>query len=178
MSTATIFISYRHGDPSTGIADALYTALSAVAEGLEFELVMDTSLLEPSDLFDPKILAGLDRATHFLALIDNQYWASSYCRKEMARAVSRFESHDGIRLLFVMAGAIHPQYMTFAGDRASGAISSEPLIKRVGDLQFLGPFSNTRRLERLAWEDPARLSDQISGLIDQLVRVLPARPQG
>jgi len=54
MSSATIFISYRHGEPSTRIADALYTALSAVADGMSFELVMDKSAIAPSDLFDQK----------------------------------------------------------------------------------------------------------------------------
>jgi len=176
MSSATIFISYRHGEPSTRIADALYTALSAVSDGMGFELVMDKSAIAPADLFDRKILDGLNRTTHFLALLDNEYWASDYCRKELAHAVNRFENGEDVLLLFVMAGAIKPQFMTFDRDRASGRISSDPLIKRIGDLQFLGPFSKTRRLERLKYEEPSALDDQISGLIDQLERVLPAPP--
>jgi hypothetical protein len=178
MSSATIFISYRHGEPSTRIADGLYTALSAVSDGMDFELVMDAHEIAPSDRFDQRILDGLNRTTHFLALLDNQYWASDYCHKELAHAVNRFEKGEDVRLLFVMAGAILPKYLTFDKDRASGRINSpDPLIKRIGDLQFLGPFDEARRLERLSYENPAKLDDQFHELIRQLERVLPKLPR-
>lgn len=174
MSAPTVFISYRHGEPATQIANAVYTALSAVSEGMGFELFMDQHAIEPADLFDQVILDGLNRTTHFLALLDNDYWASPYCRKELAHAVSRYEKKEPVRLLFVMAGPIKPEYMTFASDRAAGRITStDALVKRIGDLQFLGPFTPGRRLERLKYEDRAALGDQISTLIDELARVLP-----
>ncbi len=177
MSTATIFISYRHEEPSTRIADAVYTALMAVSDGMGFEIFMDTQI-KPADKFDKDILDGLNRTTHFLVLLDSKYWASDYCRKELAYAVNRYEKGENVRLLFVMAGAILPEYMTFDKDRATGRINNpDALIKRVGDLQFLGPFSDARRLERLKYENPATLDDQIKELIGQLKRVLPKPPQ-
>lgn len=173
MARPTIFISYRHGDPSTVIAREVYTALDAVADGLGFDLFMDQHDIEPADLFDEVILEGLDRTTHFLALLDNEYWASSYCRKELAHAITRYEKHEPVRILFVKAGAIRPEYMMLKRDREAGRITTEPLIERIGDLQFLGPFDRARRLDRLKHENLAELRDQISDLIDELARVLP-----
>lgn len=173
MAGPTVFISYRHGSPGTEIANTVYTAFSAVAEGMGFEIFMDQHSFEPSDLFDQKILEGLGRTTHFLALLDNDYWASPYCRKELAHAVTRWEKRENIRLLFVMAGPIKPEFMTFKGDRASGRISTDALIQRVGDLQFLGPFTPERRLERLKYENRAQMGDQIRLLIDEFERVMP-----
>src|SRR5688572_22571301 len=87
MPRPTVFISYRHGDPSTLMAREVYTALAAISDGLHFDLFMDQNDIEPAALFDKVILDGLDRTTHFLVLLDNQYWASSYCRKELAHAI-------------------------------------------------------------------------------------------
>lgn len=175
MPSATIFISYRHGKPSTETADKLRLALAAVADDLDFDIFMDAHDVEPSDLFDQEIIAGLDRTTHFIALLDNAYWASEYCRKELARAVNRFERKETIRLLFVQSGAIKPEYMTLDKDRAAGRIvSKDPLFRRIGDVQFLGPFDDNRRLVRLQHEDAGKLDDQISILVDRLVGVLPA----
>lgn len=173
MPRPTVFISYRHGDPSTLMAREVYTALDAVSDGLGFDLFMDQHDIEPADLFDKVILDGLGRTTHFLALLDNQYWASPYCRKELAHAIERFEKGEPVRILFVMAGSIKPEYMMLRKDREAGRIKTEPLIERIGDLQFLGPFDKDQRLEPL---DPDKLSNlraQISRLIDQLIRVLP-----
>jgi hypothetical protein len=58
-------------------------------------------------------------------------------------------------------------------DRAAGNIKTEPIIERIGDLQFLGPFDKNRRLDRLKPETLHELRDQISNLIDELIRVLP-----
>lgn len=176
MTGRTVFISYRHGDPSTLIAREVHTALEAVSDGLGFGLFMDQNDIEPADLYDKVIIEGLNRTTHFLALLDNEYWASKYCRKELAHAIERYEKGEPVKILFVKAGAIKPEYMMLKKDRAAGNIKTEPLIERIGDLQFLGPFDKARRLERLKAEDVHVLRDQISGLIDELARVLPKAP--
>jgi hypothetical protein len=173
MPRPTVFISYRHGDPSTLIANEVHTALDAVADGLGFDLFMDQNDIEPADRFDDVILEGLNRTTHFLALLDNEYWASKYCRKELAHAITRYEKGEPVRILFVKAGAIKPEYLMLKKDREAGHIKTEPLIERVGDLQFLGPFDKARRLQRLKPESINDLRDQISDLIDELARVIP-----
>lgn len=55
------------------------------------------------------------------------------------------------------------------------AIENDPLVKRLGDVQFLGPFDANQRLVRLAWENEAELGDQIASLIDGLERTLKQR---
>jgi hypothetical protein len=173
---ATVFISYRHGDPTSRIADKLNQALQVASDGLGFDLFMDANAIEPADLFDQVILDGLKRTTHFIVLLDNAYWTSQYCRKELAHAINRFENKEDIRLLFVMAGPINPDHLVLDKDRTSGRIvSNDPLIKRISDVQFLGPFSEARRLERLKYESPAELDDQIAQLVERLERVLPKK---
>lgn len=168
-----IFISYRHSDPSAQIAGKLYEALLPAAETWGADLFMDQHALEPADLFDSKIIAGLDRTTHFIALLNNSYWNSDYCRKEIARVIERFEKDRSVRPLFVKEQEFNLQHFTFDKDRRVGRIKTvDPLVIRVGDLQFLGPFNRAGQLERLAWENEARLSDQLAKLVDELQRVV------
>ena len=172
MADPTVFISYRHAYPGTQIADTVYKAFSAVKDGLGFELFMDTQI-DPSDEFDEVILDGLNKTTHFVVLLDNDYWSSAYCRKELDHALRRWEDGENIRILFVKADEIRPEYMTFkAGNQVSAANSKEPRLKRVGQLQFLGPFSEERRLEALKYDDHRELRRQIATLIDALEKVL------
>jgi hypothetical protein len=165
MSKPTIFISYRHAPPTAAIASRLYIALVPAAE-----------VWEPADLFDTTIIAALDRTTHFIVLLTNAYWSSPYCRKEMARIVERFEHDRSVRLLFVMVEELQPEHFTFAKDRASGRIvSDDPVLRTVGDVQFLGPFDESRRLVRLKYDNDALLGDQLAQLIRRLERVITPR---
>jgi hypothetical protein len=176
MSKPTIFISYRHAPPTAAIASRLYIALVPAAEVWEADVFMDEQDLEPADLFDTTIIAALDRTTHFIVLLTNAYWSSPYCRKEMARIVERFEHDRSVRLLFVMVEELQPEHFTFAKDRASGRIvSDDPVLRTVGDVQFLGPFDESRRLVRLKYDNDALLGDQLAQLIRRLERVITPR---
>src|SRR5262249_6638397 len=88
-SRSTIFLSYRHASPTTEIANKLYEALGPPADTWGAQVFMDDHDIEPADLFDQKIIAALDSTTHFIALLTNSYWNSTYCRKEVARVVER-----------------------------------------------------------------------------------------
>jgi hypothetical protein len=174
---STIFISYRHGalpdPPTTAIARKLYIALVPAADVWNADVFMDDHDLEPADLFDQKIIAALDRTTHFIALLTNAYWSSEYCRKELARVVSRFEADRSVRLLFVKVEELDPNHFAFTKDRTAGRIrSGDPVIDRIGDVQFLGPLNDQLQLERLEWESPAKLGDQVAQLIRRLERVI------
>jgi hypothetical protein len=169
----TIFISYRHAAPTTEIATKLFTALVPAGEAWNADVFMDDNEVEPADLFDEKMVEALDRTTHFVVLLTNAYWSSDYCRKEVARIVERFEARAPVRLLFVMVEELNPDHFIFAKDRLSGRIkSASPLIAKIGDVQFLGPFDANRRLVRLAWESEAKLGDQLAQLVQRLQRVM------
>lgn len=138
------------------------------------DVFMDDNAIEPADLFDREIVAALDRTTHFIVLLTNSYWSSEYCRKEVARVVQRFEDGNAVRLLFVKAEELDPRHFTFSKDRSAGRIKSrDPIIEKVGDVQFLGPFDTSLRLVRLEWDNEAKLSDQLAQLVARLERVIP-----
>ena len=60
-----------------------------------------------------------------------------------------------------------------AKDRASGRINSEhPVIQKIGDVNFLGPFDGQLRLVRMDWEHAGIFSDQIGQLVKRLERVI------
>jgi hypothetical protein len=169
----TLFISYRHASPTTDIAARLREQLLPAAEGWNAEVFLDDNALEPSSLLDRGILAALNRTTHFIVLLTSGYWASAYCRLELARAIERFENKENIRLLFVLAQKLDPKHYITEKDRAAGRITSDdPLIARLSDIVFLGPFNAQRQLVRLEYEHPAVLDDQLADLIARLERVI------
>jgi hypothetical protein len=165
----TIFISYRHEAPTTDIAQRLRAALLPPAQGWNAEVFMDSRDVEPGTLFDKKIMAALDRTTHFIVLLTNAYWNSPYCQKELRRAMRRFGRSRSVLPLFVKAEELDPDHFTFGQDRSSGRIrSKDAVIRKIGDVQFLGPFNEQWQLVRLKWEEPAALGDQIAQLIRRL----------
>ena len=172
---ATIFLSYRHAPPTTEIATRLFTALVPASEVWDAEVFMDDNAIEPADLFDEKIIEALDRTTHFIVLLTNGYWSSQYCRKELSRAVEHFEKGRKARLLFVKVEELDPNHFTFSKDRSAGRIKSDnPVIGKIGDVQFLGPFNESRQLVRLQWESEATLGDQIAQR-DKIAEINPWR---
>jgi hypothetical protein len=170
----TIFISYTHANPSTGIARKLYEALLAPAEAWGADLYMDEKDAEPAQLLDEHILEGLDRTTHFVALVSPQYWASRYCRMEITRVISKFEKdRESVRPCLVMAEKFNPADYTLDKDRKEGRIvSDDPLIMNLGNVIFLGPFNEVGQLVRLEWEHAWALSDQLSELVKSLGRII------
>lgn len=169
-----IFISYKHGDPSTRIAKHLYDHIDAVSDALDCRLYMDDKDNHGGDRWDENIKKALAETTHFIALLDTGYWLSPECRRELRRALNRYELTGTPRLLFVKAQEIRPDLFRFDKDRQTGELlSPDPKIRRVGDLHFLGPYDTNIQLVRLAWENPAVLGDQIAQLLNRLEKVLP-----
>ena len=169
----TIFISYSHTLPTTDIAARLRKKLLAPADVWHAEIFLDEQALNPSDLLDASIFTVLERTTHFIVLLTSDYWDSTYCRQEVGRAIERFENKEPIRLLFVLAEELDPNHYVLDRDRQMGRIKSDdPLVRRLGDVVFLGPFNDQGRLVRLQWENLAVLTDQLAQLVKRLERVI------
>ncbi|HTN50134.1 MAG TPA: toll/interleukin-1 receptor domain-containing protein [Burkholderiaceae bacterium] len=155
------------------IANKLHVAVSPAADTWNADVFMDTHEIEPGGLFDAAIIAALKRTTHFIILLNSSYWASEYCRKELALAVERFEKGLDIALLFVMVDKLDPKHFAFDKDRRAGRIKTEPLLKNVGMVSFLGPFDPYNGLVRMQYENEATLSDQIADLVRRLDEIMP-----
>ncbi len=170
-----VFISYKHGDPSTRIARHLCDHLRAVGDALDFEIFMDEKDNVGGDVWNDNIEEALDKTTHFIALLDTAYWLSKECKRELQFVLERFERSKSPRVLFVKSQEIRPDLFRFDTQRQKGQLlDPDSKIRAVGDLHFLGPYDGNNQLVRLAWENPAALSDQIAQLLNRLERVLPS----
>ncbi|MFC4706345.1 MULTISPECIES: toll/interleukin-1 receptor domain-containing protein [Paraburkholderia] len=174
-----MFISYRHGDPWTRIARKFHNHLLPISGPLGFTLFLDDSDIQAADRFETIIKNNLDKTSHFIVLLCDDYWLSEWCRKELDYAVRRYQETGTPRLLFVLAEAMNPHYLIFDAAHPTGTLrdadGGESQLSRVSDLLFLGPFDPNLRLVRLDLENPVRLADQIHEMSVRLQRTLPAQ---
>jgi hypothetical protein len=172
---AYAFISYKHGDPSTKLAELLEQQLEGYADALGYEWFFDANI-KTGEEWAAEVRGALAKTTHFFALLDMPYWLSRECRKELYAAVARYEQDRSCRLLFVKAQEIRPEYLTFDKARERGdLISPEPGVDKLGriaDVQFLGPFDDNRRLVSLQWDKPFILQQQIAQLMNRFIETL------
>ena len=171
-----IFISYKHADTSTQIAQRLYSKLRVYSEALDLEVYLDDKHNKGGDVWSEEIETELNRMTHFIGLLSDEYWLSEQCQRELLHGVNRFEKNGSVRLLFVLAEKMNPALLTLNKARGAGKLASNnPSIQKLGDLHFLGPFDQNTCLERLAFEDKAKFGDQLEQLISRL-RATLGRP--
>ena len=152
----SIFISYRHDAPWTGLATKLDLKLRASA-GPKTEVFFDARI-PPGDEWQRHVDEALERCTHFVALICDEYWVlSAECRRELQRAVQRRQAGGVPRLLFVKAAEIRPELMRL-----------EDGLEHLGQINFLGPFDANAKLVALA-RGGTKLDAQLAQLRDRLL---------
>lgn len=176
ISKPLVFLSYKHADRWTEVTRALHMRLSNVSEALRFDVFMDESDLAGGDVWRPEIERRIARTTHFIVMLCNAYWESPECRAELAQAHERYESTRALRLLFVQAERMNPKYLLFEKNSGATLVGGDRRLTRVSDVHFLGPFDAQGRLERLEWNDPSKLDDQLAQLVDRLDVALRAGP--
>ena len=173
MTQPLIFVSYRHGPHWTMLAEALHLKLEAIAEGVGFELFLDSEDIRAGENWKALVDDALARCTHFVALLCDEYWTrSNQCLRELFEAVRRHENSGGEpRLLFVLAAEMKPELLKLDGARKRGELlSDDPQLKALGDINFLGPFDNNYRLESLDWQRSKRLDRQLAQLVERLLK--------
>jgi hypothetical protein len=172
-----LFISYKHGKPSTEYAKELCDHFSAYADALHYTIFMDDKDLRGGDLWTEEVDSALRSCTHFVALLNTAYWLSHQCQRELFAALDRREKTGAPRLLFIKAEEIRPDLLTFdAGRKKFELVSPDPDVRRVGDLHFLGPYDGYTRLVRLA-ADPIERADQYAQLLKRLEDALHVAPR-
>jgi hypothetical protein len=171
MATAphSIFISYRHDAPWTGLSNKLYLKLRASTPS-STEVFFDANI-PPGAEWAKQVKAALDRCTHFVAMLCDEYWVlSTECRKELEAAVTRHHQGGAPRLLFVQAGSIRPELMQLDANAGTGALGDVGGgLENLGQINFLGPFDANARLTTLA-SDRRRLDLQLAQLRDRLLQ--------
>lgn len=180
MAKPLVFISYKHEDPWSKQARALFLRLKNVASALKFDLFMDTGMLASAEWRD-ELAKKLEATTHFIAFLCDEYWDSEECKRELHAVLERYEAaraanETGPRLLFVRAGNIDPRFFTFDDARHEGKLSgANARIVKVADFNFLGPFDlqNQGKLEVLANKGEPKFDDQLAQLFERFRATLP-----
>lgn len=142
-----VFISYKHG-AMTPVAQKFHNKLriSGPAMGLASSF-LDASALKAGTPWRAEVEKALAEATRFVAFLEDDYWLSDECQIELRHAVDRWQKGEEMRLLFVKAGEIAPEWLVLDDAPAAGGTPADETkrqLKRVGDLQFLGPFDTAR----------------------------------
>jgi TIR domain len=180
MSRPLVFISYRHGPRWTKLANALHLKLDAIADGAGFDLFLDSQDIRAGANWRTLIDDALERCTHFVSLLCDEYWArSNQCLRELYWAVNRYESQPAgpapqpprlPHLLFVLAAEMRTDLLKLDAARQRGDLSGlDPQLKAIGDINFLGPFDANQRLQSLNGQNPQRLDKQLAQLVDRLL---------
>lgn len=76
-----VFISYRTGDSAKLAADIYYSLL---AEG--HQVFLDAGEIPPGAEAEKQFLTAASNATNFISLVSQNYFASDFCKKEIAHA--------------------------------------------------------------------------------------------
>lgn len=165
-----IFISYKRASITTPIAETFYRKVKINLEGIGFKnTFFDRKSIEAGDHWSQAIDDALDRTTHFIALLSDEYWLSEQCQRELLGAVERNESGGSPILLFVLTELMDPQALVIDRTQSRGALQRKfPQIERLSEINFLGPYDDAGRLIRLNCTDPMLLGDQIFRLIETI----------
>jgi len=168
-----IFISYKRDQTTTKVAESLYKRVLVNLKAHGFAVpFFDQRSIDAGELWSEKIDQALARTTHFIALLNTDYWLSEQCQRELREAVRLYEAAGSPRLLFVMAEKIDPGALEVSADGRSASVKTPfPQIKHLGQINFLGPYDAAGRLVPLACADPVKLADQLYDLLQDIKRL-------
>ena len=171
MPDKHIFISYSRAEPTARIANLLYKRIRVNLGGHGFaEPFFDWESVAAGERWRERIESALDRATHFIALLSDDYWLSDNCQCELKGAVERWEAaNTRPRLLFVLTERMDPSALIMQrGERSAKIDSNVARIERLSEINFLGPYDAAGRLIRLDCNNDLHLSDQLYELVQDL----------
>lgn len=174
MTIKHIFISYKRGEPTTRIAEMLYKRIKvnlSAAYGFA-DPFFDKRSIEAGDDWSQEIDRALAEATHFIALLSDDYWLSEQCQRELLEAVNRYEQSGVPRLLFVLTEKMNPNALIISQDSKTARLNTPfPKVQNLGQINFLGPYDQTGRLSQLKCNDDASLKDQLFDLVQDIKNI-------
>jgi hypothetical protein len=162
-----VFLSYKRADLTSPVAEMFYKKLKVNLGAAFGPTFFDKKSIDAGELWNPAIDAALDRCTHFIALLSDDYWDSEQCQRELQGAANRFAKKGRPRLLFVLTEKMNPKALVLAGDEKSAQLGTPfPQVRNLAQVNFLGPYDNAGRLVRLkiGASERVELSDQLYDL--------------
>lgn len=163
MTGNRLFISYKHEAAWVDMAAKFRVKLKNYGPAWNLESFIDSDDIVVGDAWRASVNAALDSCTHFLCLLCDSYWESTECRRELDAALQRRAAGDKVRLLFVLAEPMKPQYLRFNAD---GSPVGD--VTKVGDFHFLGPYDDAQRRVPLLELLPTQWGKSIEKMLTRL----------
>lgn len=146
MAKHLVFVSYKHDQPWVGMVAKFAVKLGNYGPdpAWNLESFVDSNDIAPGDLWRTSVDDALAKCSILLVLLCDDYWVSQECRRELNAVLARRANGDPVRVCFVLAEQMQPQYLRFNKD--GSAVGD---VAAVGDFQFLGPHDHAQKLVTL-----------------------------
>lgn len=160
-----VFISFHASSNSRAIAHALAQQLRAALPG-GVDLFLADELPEGEPVA-AAITSALQRCTHFVPLLCDEYWTrSKACREELFTAVAAFEQSGHPKLLPVLVDRVDDELFELGLPRQMGELrSAQPILSSLAELAFAGPLDEAGQpqpMERHAGEKRSAQIEQVA----------------
>jgi hypothetical protein len=163
MAGNRLFISYKHEGTWVDMAAKFKIKLKNYGPAWNLETFIDSDDITVGDVWRDSVDAAVEGCTHFLCLLCDDYWESLECRRELDAVLQRRVEGSPVRMLFVLAEPMKPQYLRFNAD---GSRVGD--VAKVGDFHFLGPFDDAQKLVPLHELPPAQWGKAIEKMLTRL----------
>lgn len=173
-----VFLSFHASSNSRAIAHDLAQQLRAqMPGGVDLFLADELPEGEPTA---PAVANALQRCTHFVPLLCDEYWTrSKACREELFTAVAAFEQTGRPKLLPVLVDRVDNELFELGLPRQMGELrSARPTLNSLTELAFAGPLDESGQLVPLERQPGEKRSAQIAQVAQRIREALQQGPAG
>lgn len=170
MTEKLIFISYKRAGDTAHIAEMLDKKIRVNLTAAGFRAWCDPRAIEAGDAWSADTDAALAQASHFIAVLSDEYWSSEQCQQELLGAVERRQREGAPALLFIPTDKIEPGALEISPDGKIGKLNKPfPKAKDLEQINVLGPHDEAGHLLVLACaKDAPLLAGQLYALVHDL----------
>jgi hypothetical protein len=173
-----IFLSHKRERQMSPLAQRMFDRIEVELSHIPVTPFIDTRSIDAGEAWEPEIDRALARATMFVGFVSINFWRSQQCRRELDIALARYRQEGLPKLLFVLAEALDHKNLaldrqaiqqTDGEEKAIEAQNRVDDIRRLGDVNFLGPYSaEAGQLTPLVLNDFHRADQQIQQLVARI----------
>lgn len=147
MTEKLIYISYKRAGDTAHIAEMLDKKIRVNLTTAGFKSWCDQRAMEAGNAWCDDMDVALAQASHFIALLSDEYWSSEQCQKELLGAVERCQREGLPKLLFIPTDKIQPGALEISPDGKIGRLNRPfPQVNGLEQINLLGPHDEAGHL--------------------------------